>query len=117
MFSCYSLEEYIMTFKTAYQKAVVYLLWLFGSFPGHGFPSFFFQSLLSSHSRPILVLGSWHILPRFIFSSFPRAVFLRGFLPEFILFFCCRASSSYSVYSNVGGDNHVVTFLLTSACG
>jgi len=45
-FSCCSLEEYIMTFKTAYQKAVVYLLWLFGSFPGRDFPYFFFHSLL-----------------------------------------------------------------------
>jgi hypothetical protein len=70
----------------------------------------FLQSLLSCHRTPILVLGGWHILPRFVFSSISqlsRGLYSSEAFFQNVLFFCCRASSGYPVYSNVGGDNHV----------
>ena len=84
-------------------------------------PYFFLHSLQSCHSPPVLVLGSWHISSTLCllihFSAFPRAVFLRGFIPEFVLFFWYRTSSSYSVYNNIGGDRHVVTFYIEKRLG
>ena len=99
---------------TTVLKPFFSFFWLFVPFLGVDSPDFFLHSLLSYHRMPIFVLGSWHILPRFVFSSISQLS--RGpysseaFFPEFVLFFCCRASSSSSLYNNVGGDNHVVTF-------
>lgn len=50
--------------------------WLFVPFLGVDSPDLFLQSLLSCHRTPILVLGSWHIHPRFVFSSISQ--FSRG---------------------------------------
>ena len=95
-------------------EAILLLLLALRTVPGRGLPRFLppiTPVLPPNADFHIGQLAHPSTLCRLIhFSAFPWAVFLRGFFPEFILFLCCRASLSYSLYNNVGGDNHVVTY-------